>query len=409
MPLISQRIMPSSRMHLLFRFFFVVVAFAFAARSAQADNFIGRVEVEGSNAIAVHISGSTPELDSLANVAFNTHGRYRRVATGGAFDLRFSAVGTNQVKVDVLKAGKPVLSQTVGGTSTRNALLRAADVAVKATSGLKGFFASRLAFIGERTGKPEIYTSDLFFGEVRQITKDNAQAMTPRWAPDGSKIVYTSFFKSGFPDIFLIDLASLQRTTFVSFKGTNSGARFSPDGRQAAMVLSGEGNPEIYVSNAQGRQVTRRTRTSAVEASPCWSPDGSRLVFTSDSAGGPQLYTMAASGGAPSRVPTSISGYCAEPDWSVGDPSKIAFTMRIGRGYQIGMYDFKKGGSAVQVSNAPMDAVSPAWLADGRHIVFTARAANTRSLWILDTETRKATKISPDQLGRCEQASVWGP
>jgi hypothetical protein len=36
--------------------------------------------------------------------------------------------------------------------------------------------------------------------------------------------------QGGFPDIFQIDLGDYQRTTFVSFKGTNSGAHFSPDG-----------------------------------------------------------------------------------------------------------------------------------------------------------------------------------
>ncbi len=64
----------------------------------------------------------------------------------------------------------------MNGTSARNALLRAADVAVKASSGLNGFFASRLAFISERTGHPEVYTGDLFSGEVKQITNDRAQA-----------------------------------------------------------------------------------------------------------------------------------------------------------------------------------------------------------------------------------------
>lgn len=393
----------------VFRHFSLLALLAVSTGFGQPVKSGGTVTLDRGNLIPVHVSGSTAEIDSLANFAFNAHGAYTRVASGGTYDIRFTASGANQVRVDVTRGGAAVLGQIVSGSTQREALLRAADAAVKATSGLKGFFGSRLAFISEHTGKPEVYVGDLFFGDVRQITHDNAQAMTPRWSPDGTKLLYTSYFRSGFPDIFEIDLASRQRTTFVSFKGTNSGGRFSPDGRQVAMVLSGEGNPEIYVSNAQGRGVSRRTRTSAVEASPCWSPDGSRLIFTSDAAGGPQLYIMPAAGGSMSRVPVNLSGYCAEPDWSAGDPNKIAFTARIGRGYQVAVYDLAKRGAAVQVSDAPMDAVSPVWLADGRHLIFTARAANSRSLYILDTETRRATKISPSQLGRCEQASVWYP
>lgn len=420
-------------MHKLLRLL-AVAAFAAAvpifAQNGSRD--LGDVVISADlKTIPVTVSGSTPELNNLANLAFSAHGRYRRVPSGGSFTIKFSPVAANQVQVTVIKGGSRlsvetqvggrtltsegpasgggvvVLNQVVQGTSQRNAFFRAADAAVTATSGLKGFFASRLAFISEYSGKSEVFTGDLFFGEVRQITKDNAQAITPRWSPDGGKILYTSFYKSGFPDIFMLDLNSLQRTTFVSFKGTNSGARFSPNGSQVAMVLSGEGNPEIYVSNAQGRGVTRRTRTSTVEASPAWSPDSSRLIFTSDAAGGPQLYIMPAGGGTAQRLPTSISGYCAEPDWSAGDSNKIAFTTRIGRGFQIAVYDMAKRTPAKVVSKAPVDGVEPSWLADGRHLVYTERAANSRSICILDTETGKTTRLSPSQLRQTSQASVW--
>ncbi len=395
-------------MHKLLRIFAVAALAAAVPSFAQSVRELPDVVLRADlKTIAVTVSGTTPELNTLANLAFNAHGRYRRVPSGGSFDIKFSPVAANQVQVTVTKGGAVVLNQVLQGTSQRNALFRAADAAVTATSGLKGFFATRLAFISEYSGKPEVFTGDLFFGEVRQITKDNAQAMRPRWSPDGGKVLYTSFYKSGFPDIFMLDLNSLQRTTFVSFKGTNSSARFSPNGSQVAMVLSGEGNPEIYVSNAQGRGVTRRTRTSTVEASPAWSPDGSRLIYTSDAAGGPQLFVMPAAGGTAQRLPTSISGYCAEPDWSAGDPNKIAFTTRIGRGYQIAVYDMAKRTPAKVVSKAPVDAVEPAWLADGRHLVYTERAANSRSICILDTETGKTTRVSPAQLRQTSQASVW--
>jgi TolB protein len=327
------------------------------------------------------------------------------VASNGAFEFRFSDAGPNVVRVDVLKAGQAVLSQNVSGSSERNALFRAADVAVKAASGLNGYFSSRLAFVSERSGKgrSEIFVSDLFLGEARQITHDNAHALTPRWSPDGTKLLYTSFFKSGFPDIFQIDLSSLQRTSFVSLKGTNTGARYSPTGGQVAMVLSGEGNPELYVSNAQGRQISRRTRTEGVESSPCFSPDGSRIVYASEP--GPQLYIMSAGGGAARRITSGVSRYCAEPDWSRANPNKIAFTAREGRGYQIAVLDISTG-LAKTVSRAPLDAIEPSWLPDGRHLVYTARSAGSRRLCILDTETGKSTPLSSVA---AEKASVWAP
>ncbi len=376
---------------------------------AQRD--IGYVDVIAEkNTVPVRVSANTPELNSLALQAFGSHGRYRVTASGYAYDIRFSLVTANQVRVDITKgsAGTPYATEVVSGTNARNALLRAADVAVVKTNGLglKGYFTAQLAFIGERTGHKEIYTSDLFFGGAKQITRDNAQALMPRWSPDGSRLLYTSFYKSGFPDIFQIDLGTYQRTTFVSFRGTNSGARFSPTGQQVAMVLSGEGTPEIYVSTAQGRQVARRTHSDAVKSSPCFSPDGSRLVFAMEP--GPQLYIMPASGGTPVRVTSGISGYCAEPDWSRADPNKIAFTAKLGSRFQIAVLDLATRTSE-PVSKAPFDGISPSWLADGRHLVYTARDRNSSVLCILDTVTGKSVRISPTSFGAVMEGNVWTP
>jgi TolB protein len=392
---------------LLQLFLALVVGAAVNVACAQMPPSIGDVAIDGSNALSVHVSGTTSELDSLANQAFNAHGRYRRVTSGGAFDIRFSSVGGNQVNVQVFKGGAVVLNQNATGNSQRNAFFRAADAAVKATSGLNGFFASKLAFVSNRTGKDEIYVSDIFFGEMKQLTHDNAFSMTPRWSPDGTKLIYTSYFKSGFPDIYLIGLATNGRTKFASFQGTNSGARFSPNGQKVAMVLSGEGTPEIYVSPVSGRPVSRLTRSEAVKSSPCFSPDSGQIVFTSEP--GPQLYVMPASGG-PSRRITSggFSSYCAEPDWSRADPSKIAFTFRDAREggrFQVAVLDLKTGQSK-KVSKADYDGVEPAWLADGRHLIYTARAAGSRALVILDTESGRTIRLGSIP---GEKASVSGP
>lgn len=395
-----------------FRLSFLVLGLIAAASSALAQGArnIGEVRVDVSNsAIAVRVSANAPDLQALAQTAFNTHGRYRLVASGHAYDIRFTAVAATQVRVDITKgaAATPVHSETVTGATPRQTLLRAADVAVAKTNGLglRGYFTGRLAFTSKRSGKSEVYVSDLFMGEAKQLTRDGAHVLTPRWTPDGSRVVYTSYFRSGAPDVFLSNVSTGARETLISFRGTNSGAHFSPNGQQLALVMTGEGSPEIYVTNAQGRQPSRKTRSDAVKSSPCWSPDGSQIVFAMEP--GPQLYVMSAAGGAPRRLSVGVSTYAAEPDWSRTDRNKIACTVRIGRQYQIAVFDLSTGTGKV-VSKASFDGVEPSWLADGRHLVYTARDRSSSFLCILDTETGNSTRLGGVDSGAM-QASVWTP
>lgn len=395
-----------------FRLSFLVLGLIAAASSALAQGArnIGEVRVDVSNsAIAVRVSANAPDLQALAQTAFNTHGRYRLVASGHAYDIRFTAVAATQVRVDITKgaAATPVHSETVTGATPRQTLLRAADVAVAKTNGLglRGYFTGRLAFTSKRSGKSEVYVSDLFMGEAKQLTRDGAHVLTPRWTPDGSRVVYTSYFRSGAPDVFLSNVSTGARETLISFRGTNSGAHFSPNGQQLALVMTGEGSPEIYVTNAQGRQPSRKTRSDAVKSSPCWSPDGSQIVFAMEP--GPQLYVMSAAGGAPRRLSVGVSTYAAEPDWSRTDRNKIACTVRIGRQYQIAVFDLSTGTGKV-VSKASFDGVEPSWLADGRHLVYTARDRSSSFLCILDTETGNSTRLGSVDSGAM-QASVWTP
>ncbi len=391
-----------------------LLVFAATARAATPPVNIGDVIVTTSERpIKISVAGSTADLNGFARHVFGTHGRYAVVTAAEAqYDLRFTSVAPKQVRVDVRnQAGVALFSQTADGTSDRNALFRAADLAVKATSRLNGFFASRLAFVSTRTGKDDIYVGDVFLSEVTPITADHSAVPSLRWSPDGGRLIFTSYYKNNRPDIYLHDLATGRTDVFASLEGTNTGARFSPDGRQVAMVLTGEGPSEIYVGDPQGRTRVRLTRSDTIKSSPSWSPDGLRILYSGDP--GPQLRVISAAGGAPQTIDIGgLSSYAAEPDWSRADPDKIAFTVRAGKNYQVAVASVSGSKPAKIVSGKiPVtDVQEPVWLADGRHLICTAKAANVRLLYLLDTETGKATRLDQSgAFGESSRADVWGP
>jgi len=368
---------------------------------------LGTLDRSGEGKVALAVESADTAVRTLAQRAFSLHGGITLTTpASAAFTIRIERAGESGAVTLVIGSGTPFQEQarrSVPGRDLNHAVLRACDLVVEATLNSKGFFAGKLAFVGKRGGFSEIYSSDLLFSQVRPLTRDRALVTGPRWSPDGGRLLFTTYFKSGFPDIYVINLGTGRKEPIATFKGTNTGGIFSPDGRRIAMALTGTGNSEIHIADSRGRNMRRLTTNKSNEASPTWSPDGSRLAYTSDAPGRPQLYQISVNGGAPQRIPTDISGYCTEPAWNPVDPNKIAFTASIGGGFQIAVYDFKARSSKQITQGA--SSVEPAWLNDGRHLVFTRREGGRTRLMIVDSETGKVSALHLPSFGDASSAN----
>jgi TolB protein len=355
------------------------------AQSGDAVNG-GNITVMGqAKVIPVEVTADSPQLAALMQRAFSVHGAFQVVAgTGAEYTLHFAVTGATSVSASAQphSGGAAFTTEGSGGT-WREAAYRAADALVQKLTGLPGFFAGKIAFVSHRTGQPEIFVSDLLGQEMVQLTNDPAQCMTPRWSPDGSKILYTGYYRTGFPDIILVDVRARTRRTFAGYNGTNTGGTFSPDGRRVVMVLSFTGTPQLYVSDDEGRHLHALTKNSALKSSPCWSPDGSSIAFSSDPRGSPLLYQISASGGATHSISTYLAGYCAEPSWNPRDPNLIAFMAANGGGFQLGVYNFQTR-TANWLTSEPGSGIEPCWTNDGRHIIYTHQEGSHQQLYIVD-------------------------
>jgi TolB protein len=81
---------------------------------------------------------------------------------------------------------------------------------------------------------------------------------------------------------------------------------YSPDGLKIAFISTHDGDPEIFVMNADGTSLRKLTDNTAVDAAPSWSPDGSKIVFTSDRSGAFELYRMNADGSQQQIINTPV-------------------------------------------------------------------------------------------------------
>lgn len=303
--------------------------------------------------------------------------------------------------------GQRYLSQSYEEAPARAAALahKVADDIVMAVKKVPGIASTRIAMIGSRGGKKDLYVCDYDGRNMMQVTHEGAICISPNWFPDGNRIAYTSFFQQNRPIIYMIDLAGKARSVLSGFPGLNTGASISRDGRNMAMTLSKDGNAELYVMTVGGgaKNLTRLTASRATEASPTWSLDGGKIAYVSDKGGSPQIYIKDRNGGPEARV-SLIGQENVAPDW--GPNGKLAWTTRREGRYQISVLDKGKE-EVLDTTRDGFDYEDPSWAPDGRHIVCGRTSGFHSDVYILDTMGDPPIRITVKE-GEW-YSPVWSP
>ncbi len=356
----------------------LLCAMAFPAARPVAAEETPTITIKKSDAITVALDPLTGAAGPDATrILQNDLAISGWVQVGSAdragFIIRGTAAGGRVEGWVTDSAGREVLRAVYTG-GPRGAVHEFADDIVQTLTGNPGIATSKIAFIGTKTGRKEVYLADYDGANVVQLTRDNAISVSPSLGPGARQLAYTGY-QSGYADVYLITLASGARDRILKFPGTNTGAAISPDGRRIAVTLSKDGNPELYVTSLNGGGARRLTRTRGVEASPTWSPGSEEMIYTSDEAGTPQLYRIAASGGTATLVPTGYR-YNTEPSWSP-DGRQLAFTTRGGGGLQIALVNLAQGGTRLLTGGGAED---PSFGPSSRHLAYSQGG----SIWIKD-------------------------
>jgi TolB protein len=286
---------------------------------------------------------------------------------------------------------------------------KVADVVYSRITGESGYFDSRVVFVSESGPKnarqKRLAIMDYDGANVQFLTDASSIVLAPRFSPDGSRVLYTSY-ASGFPEVYLLDVGSVRQTALGNAEGEMTFApRFGPDGNVAVYSSSVAGNTDIYLRRLNGGAPTRLTSAPSIETAPSFSPDGSQIVFESARSGTQQLYVMSASGGEPRRI-SSGPGRYGTPVWSPrGD--YIAFTKQNEGRFHIGV--MRTDGSEERLLTASFLDEGPTWSPNGRVIMFTRETQGEQgsaSLYSVDISGRNLKKVRTE--GAASDPS-WSP
>ena len=288
----------------------------------------------------------------------------------------------------------------------RKTLHRFADEVVMQLTGKRGIAETQIAFLNQENDSKEIYLIDFDGYDLRRLTNDHTVNLSPAWSPDGNWIIYTSYAARN-PDLIMIDTAGEKRRILHRLPGLNAAPAWSPDMQKIALVLSRDQNSEVYVLN-KDRQLERLTRHFNIDTSPTWSPDGKKIAFTSDRSGtgAPQIYIMDSDKGDQSKV-TRISfgsSYNDNPAWSP-DGDQIAYTSRVGKRFQIRIYDLNTHKSQV-ITTGFGSCEQPSWSPDGRFIIYRKRENDGFNIFIQRVGSEETRQLTFSGSGH---SPAWSP
>jgi len=355
----------------------VILGMAMATVAAFAETVVD-VSGVGTAKFSVSVNVGHPafaqclkknlELSGLFQVAPN--GSVKVVGTPGAI----RAEGSGKV----VQSREPFADDK----AARMAARRLSDAMCQAFGNQKGFACDKVLFLnrGRSQGKTAAMPSEMCVSypdgfDIRQLTGDAKMTVFPRWYRGGGSVIYISD-KNGAPQIWEMDLATRQRHTKWSFKGTPTGIAVSPDGSKVAAILSFQGNPELYL--LEGDRYTRLTNTPLYsEGQPTWSPDGRKIAFVSDDTRHPQIYVIDIATKQKRRL-TSRGSQNVDPDW--GPDGRIAYITRRG-GAQVAVMNPAEGDATAKLVTEPGNWEHPSWSRDMRHLT----ANRDRALFVIDT------------------------
>ena len=357
------------------------------------DSLAQSIEIRKSSGQKINISfknfvinDSSKESTTFCKVLkddLERSGYFNITDTSSAFLLKGSVKTSKKIssKIYIINSydGKNLLNRSFDSDKLNYRYLahKVADEIILAVTKKRGMSSAKLALVGNASGHKELYICDIDGANLRRVTNDKNIIVAPEWTPDGKNIIYTSY-KMGYPNIYQIGKSK----PLSNYGGLNVSAAVSPDNKYLALILSKDGNPELYLKEIKTNKLRRLTATRrANEASPCWSPDGRKIAYVSDSSGRPHVYILDLSGGKPQRI-SSYGSENVSPSW--GPNGLIAFSSRQAGKYKIVVSDIDKGvNKVISLDNA--DYEDPCWAPDGRHII-ASRSINYRSsIYLLDT------------------------
>jgi TolB protein len=301
--------------------------------------------------------------------------------------------------------GGLAISAPASELEARRTAHRISDFIYEKLTGEPGFFATRLAFVRRDDAVYSLVVSDADGQNTQIALRSKEPIISLTWSPDGTRLAYVSFEeRNGInkPIVYVHTLATGRRAIIANERGSNSAPAWSPDGNRLAVVLTRDGNSQIYIVNADGSGLRRLSRSSGIDTEPTFTPDGKEIFFTSDRGGSAQVYRVSVEGGDARRV-TFGGPFNARPQISP-DGKSLAYITRRDKLFRVAVMELASQRETL-VSEGPKDD-SPSFAPNSKWIIYSSRVGERDVLSAVSIDGKLRTRLSAE--GSQVKGPAWG-
>jgi TolB protein len=301
--------------------------------------------------------------------------------------------------------GGLAISAPASELEARRTAHRISDFIYEKLTGEPGFFATRLAFVRRDDAVYSLVISDADGQNTQIALRSKEPIISLTWSPDGTRLAYVSFEeRNGInkPIVYVHTLATGRRAIIANERGSNSAPAWSPDGNRLAVVLTRDGNSQIYIVNADGSGLRRLSRSSGIDTEPTFTPDGKEIFFTSDRGGSAQVYRVSVEGGEARRV-TFGGPFNARPQISP-DGKSLAYITRREKSFRVAVMELASQRETL-VSEGPKDD-SPSFAPNSKWIIYSSRVGERDVLSAVSIDGKLRTRLSAE--GSQVKGPAWG-
>jgi uncharacterized protein YjdB len=163
-------------------------------------------------------------------------------------------------------------------------------------AGADVFVQGEIVVASSRAGRFQLYAAERSnLAQFRRMSDDTADATEPAFSPDGSRIAFTTA-RDGQPEIYLMDADGTAPARLTNSPAPDGRACFTPDGQSVVFHSLRTGHHQIFVQPITSSDAIQLTQEPADNSQPAVSPDGETIAFVSTRDGNADIWLMARDG-----------------------------------------------------------------------------------------------------------------